>query len=241
MTRAIPFTSIWLGLVLWVLVGGSLLAGASWLLYQDYLFANYGKPIMGTVDRKFMRETQGKHGPVYTPCLDYEFQVGQMTAHCESTVQNGTYESVTEGDPLPIIYLPEKITDNRINLPAENQRVQLITFGLVTASLVVFVGGLFILRYYLRQNKINRYLLSNGLSCQGLVSEVKFNLVGKAQTKQYYLVFTFRDNQGRERAGTTWPLKRGEESLWKESSPIQVYFDPNNSERFTVDLHPMQR
>ncbi|HEV3271612.1 MAG TPA: DUF3592 domain-containing protein [Candidatus Methylacidiphilales bacterium] len=236
MIRAVPYTSLWFGVIIWTLVTGALLIGTSWWLHQNYLFAYHSKAAMGIVERKFMRVSHGRHGDNYTPCLDYRYQTERMAADCDSAVQGDTYSAVSVGDSIPILYLPEEFTDNRINLPAENQKVRLITFGLIAASLVIAVGGAFTLRYYVRQNKTNRYLLANGLSCQGAVTDVNYDLIGKARTKRYYLIFKFRDNQGRERTGRGWYLKPGDENLWKENSLIHVYFDSNNSESFTVDL-----
>lgn len=237
MIRAVPYTSLWFGFIIWGLIGGALLIGTGYMLYQDFLFANYGQHTQGTVERKFMRVGQGKHGPTYTPCLDYRYQVPGVAVTAECTVRGDTYASVSEGESLPILYVPSQPTDNRIDLPAENRQVELITYGLVAASLAVAGGGAFILRYYVRQNKINRYLLANGLQYTGTVTEIKYDVVGKARTKRYYLLFTFRDNQGREISGRSWYLKLGDECLWRESSPIRVYFDPKNSESFTVDLN----
>jgi hypothetical protein len=236
MIRAIPYTPLWFGLIIWGLIGGALLIGTGYMLYQDFLFANYGRHTQGTVERKFMRVGQGRHGPTYTPCLDYRYEMPGMAVTSECTVQRDTYTSVSEGESLPILYVSSQPTDNRIDLPAENRQVELITYGLVAASLAVAGGGTWILLYTMKRNKINRYLLASGLSCVGTVTEIKYDVVGKGRTKRYYLLFTFRDNQGREIAGRSWYLKPGDESLWRESSPIRVHYDLRNSETFTVDL-----
>ena len=235
-TRAVPYTSLWFGVLLWALVGGALLCGTAWMLDQDYLFAFVAKPAHAIVERKYVKVSHGKHGPSYTPHLVYRYQAGPLAAECDAAVQSDTYASVAEGGSIPVLYLPEEFADNRIDLPAENRQVSIITYALVAASLVVAVGGAFILRYNVRQNKINRYLLAGGLSCQGTVTDVKFDLVGKGRTKRYYLIFHFRDNQGNERTGRSWYLKRGDENLWQENSAIRVFFDPNNSKSFTLDL-----
>jgi len=237
MIRAVPFTSIWLGLIIWVLIGGGFLVATGYMLYEDFLFANYGRHATATVERKFMRVSQGKHGPTYTPCLDYRYQLPGMAVTSECTVQGDTYASVSEGGSIPVLYVSTEVTDNRIDLPAENKMVEIMTYGLIAASVVVSGGGAWTLVYTLKRNKLNRYLLASGLQCTGTVTDLKFDLVGKARTKRYYLLFTFRDNQGVEIAGRSWYLNRGEETMWRESSPIRVYFDIRNSKDFTVDLN----
>jgi len=238
MIRAVPYTSLWFGVFLWTLVAGALVIGTSWLLYQDFLFAYDSKSTLAMVERKFLKVGQGKHGPTYTPCLDYRYQAQHMEAEAESTVRSDTYSSVNVGQQIPVLYLPDEFGNNRIDLPAENRQVELITYGLIAASLITSVGGAFVIRYYVRQNKLNRYLLAHGLSCRGKVTEIKFDLVGTGRTKRYYLLFTFRDNLGAEKRGRSWYLKSGDENLWQEGSALPVFYDPNNSARFTVDLNP---
>jgi len=239
MIRAVPYTPLWLGGALWLLVTGALLYGTAWQLYQNFLFDHHSQSTVGTVERKFMQVGQGKHGKTYTPCLDYRYQVDRMVAHGQSTVHNDTYSAVSEGGDIPILYLPDRPAHHRIDLPAENQRIHLLTFGLTGASLLLSLGGTCVLIYQVRRNKLNRFLLTNGLSCQGIVTGIPYDLVGKAQTRRYYLTFTFRDNQGRERTGSTWYLRAGDEERWREGNPIRVYFDPGNSERFTVELRAL--
>jgi len=237
MIRAVPYTSLWFGVILWVLIGGALLTGTGYILYQDFLFTNYGQHTMGMVDRKFLKVGQGKHGPTYTPCLVYQYQAGSLTTGCEQTVLPSTYASVSQGGPIPVLYVSTDPFDCRIDLPAENRQILLISYGLVAGTLMVAGVGTWVLLYTIKRNKLNRYLLANGLQCTGTVTDVKYDLVGKGRTKRYYLLLAFRDNQGREISGRTRYLKRGDENKWRESSPIWVYFDLRDSKIFTVDLN----
>jgi hypothetical protein len=236
MIRAVPFTSIWLGLIVWILLGGALLSFTGYILYQDYLFANFSKPITGTVDRVFLKVGQGKHGPTYTPCLDYHYQVPGIRIDCEQTVQRDTYYLARAGGSIPLLYVTSAPEDSRIDMPAENQKIRYLSYGLVALSLLVSIGGTWVLLYTLRQNKTYRYLRANGLHCQGIVTKVKFDVVNKGRTRRYYVLFTFRDNQGREIKGRSWYIKPGYEYLWPEQGPIQVYYDAQNPKSFTVNL-----
>jgi hypothetical protein len=237
MIRAISHTSLGFGIVVWVLLAGSLLTVTSWWLDQDYLFAYHSKSALGTVEQKYARITQGRHGNTETYYLDYRYQVGNISAIGRASVTRDTYLSIAADDPLPILYLTERTGKNRIDLPPEQRQVRGITYGLVAATLLALVSGALVLRYYIRQNEIYHFLRTGGASCQGTVAEVKCNLVGKAQVKQYYLTFTFRDSQGLERLGSTGYLNAGDEYHWHEGRPLRVYFDPDNSKRFTVSLN----
>ena len=237
MLRAVPYTSLWGGVILWALLTGALLIGTGWKLHKDYLFAYDAKPALAVIDRKYYNVSYGRHGKNYTPCLDYHYEAGSTVAHCECSVKEGTYQSVGTGGKMPIIYVVDDPTDNQIELPAEIQTSHLLSVLLVVASLVFALGGALILRYYIKRNQLHHYLLSNGVSCEGTVSTVDFDFVGKYHDiRQYYLIFNFRDNANRERTGRTWYLRRGEELKWQDGNSIVVYYDPADSECFTVAL-----
>ena len=241
MKPAVPYTSLWFGILIWVLVTGGVLTGTSCLLYQDYLFAYDSQSLFGTVERKFYQVSHGRHGTTYTPYLDYRYEVDHMIVEAKTSVRSATYSSVSVGGSLPLLYVKDEVADNRIDLPAENERIHLLSYGLAALSLFLLVSGIFVIRYHVRRNKLNRYLLARGLSCQGTVTSMNYDLVGKAQVRKYYLKFAFRDNQGRELTGKTWYLTSDQEGLWQENRPITVYFDPNNSGNFTVDLNSGSR
>lgn len=237
MIKAVPYTSLWLGTTLWVLITGGLLAGTGWQLYENYLFSHYSHSVEARVDRKFMSVTHGKGGPTYTPHLDYDYHVGSVVVRAETSVQPDTYNQEREGWMVPVLYVEGEVVNNRIDLPAENQRVWLLTSILIAGSLLFSVSGTCLVIYYLRQNKRYRYLRDRGVSCQGVVTNVPYRLVGKYKTRQYYLTFAFRDSLGEEITGTSWPLKKGQELFWKEGSSIPVYFDGANARSFTVEIN----
>ena len=241
MKPAVPYTSLWFGILIWVLITGGVLTGTSCLLYQDYLFAYDSQSVSGTVERKFYQVSHGRHGTSHTPCLDYRYEVDRMVVETKTSVRSATYSSVSVGGFLPLLYVKDEVADNRIDLPAENQRVRILSYGLTALSLFLLVSGVFVIRYHVRRNKLNRDLLARGLSCQGIVTAMNYDLVGKGQVRKYYLEFAFRDNQGRELTGKTWYLASDQEGLWQEKRPITVYFDPKNSGNFTVNLDPGSR
>ncbi len=236
MIRAVSFTSLWFGTLVWVILAGSFLSATAWLLYEDFLFAYESKPAVAIVDRKYFTVSHGRHGSTTTYHLAYHYVVGRTRVGCRASVENATYSSVAPGQSVPVLYLPAELVSNRIELPAEEEVVKWDSGILIAVSLFLSIGGGWMFRYYLRRNRLYHFLLASGLQCQGTVTAVRFNLVGKAQTKQYYLEFTFHDNRGQLQLGSTWYLMPGTESLWDVGRTIPVYFDPKNSERFTVNL-----
>jgi hypothetical protein len=235
--RAIPYTRLWLGLLLWGLVAGSLLAGTGWELYQNFLFACHSQPVSGTVERKFVQISHGRHGPSYTPYLVFRYQVDNLQVTTKSTVQGSTYSRVYPGGTIPLLCLTGNVASNRIELPAEIQHLRIFSFIMIAASILLTAGGIWIFLFLHRRNRTNLRLLLQGRSCQGKVTAKNFDVVGKAQTRCYYLLFTFRDDRGAELNGKTWYLTTEQESFWQEDNPIRVYFDPADSRRFTVDLN----
>jgi hypothetical protein len=235
--RAIPYTSLWFGILVWGLITAGFTAGAAWILDQDYLFAYHSQATTGRVERKFVKVSHGRHGPSYTPCLEYHYQVANDLVDSQMDVRTDTYKSVSPFGPIPLLYLTAQIADNRIDLPPENQRIQVISYALAGTSLVLLIGGIWIIVYLKRRNQLNRRLLAGGLSSVGTVTSKNFDVVGKAQTKRFYLLFTFRDQRGAELNGRTWYLTSNQEDLWSEQKPIRVYYDSTDSRKFTVDLN----
>ena len=170
--RAVPHTSIWFGLFFWVLLGGALLVFTSWWLYEDFLFTFDSKSVVGIVEQKYETVSHDRHGDNYTDHLVYQYKVGRMAMGSDSIVQRGTYDSVSKGSSIPLLYLPEELTNNRIEMPLEIQLTYWTTIGLVAGSLASTIGGVFVLRYYVRQNQLNRFLRASGMQCQGIVTAV---------------------------------------------------------------------
>jgi hypothetical protein len=236
MLRAIPYTSLWFGILVWVLFGGSISAAAIWWLYEDYLFAYESKPGTAIVERVYTTISHGRHSNTTTYHLAYHYQVGAMTMSCRTSVAYATYRAATPGERIPVLYIPAQLANNRIDLPAEQRIVRFTTWGLVIAMLAIHLIGALMLRYYIRQNRLYRFLLARGVTCQGIVDSVPYDLVNKGRTMRFYLMFTFVDSRGQSRSGRSWYLKAGDELRWRPDQPVQVYYDPTNSERFTVDL-----
>jgi hypothetical protein len=237
MLRAVPYTSLWGGVILWALLTGGLFTGTAWKLRQDYLFLHQSCEAAATIDNKFLRVGYGKGGKHYTPCLDYHYPADEMVIHCESTAKPGTYDLIRIGQEMPIRYLLNDPSDNQIEEPAEIRDTTLVTRGAITVSLLAFFGGLGLTLYHAQRNRLHQFLLANGQSCHGIIETIDYDIIGKSQTPMYFLTFEFFDLNGRKHSGKTWHLQPGDETRWREGRPIRVYYDPNNSERFTVDLN----
>jgi hypothetical protein len=237
MIKAIPYQSVWLGMSLWLLVTSGLLGWGGWQTYENHLFADHARPVTGTVIDRGVSVSHGRGGTTYHYSLAYNYQADNLGVTCRTSVLGSTYGAFAIGDPIPLLYLPEKPSDSRINALAEDESLRNKAFMVCALGLIALVAGAGISSYVIWRNKINRRLIATGLSCEGRVTSVDWDLVGKQQTMAYYLVFIFRDNRGQEIMGKTWHLRPGEENAWREGQPIQVYYDTTRPECFTVDLN----
>ena len=236
MLLAVPYTRLGFGVTVWAFLSLIFLGALGWVLYQNYLFAFDAKPAEAKVMRMFYRTSHGRHGTSYTPYLDYQYTAGPYVFEAVSSVSGTTYASEHIGQRMPVLYVKSHLNDNRIEMPQEILNVKMATVGLIALNLFVVLGGAFLIRYHIRQNRLCRWLQASGLQTRGVVSSVNYDLVGKGQTRKYYLNFDFRDSLGRTVSGRTWYLPTNMESGWNEGSQILVYFDPADSNRFTVNL-----
>ena len=232
-------TAIILGISLWLLLVGGFLGWTSWQLYQNHLFADHSRVVSALVTRRYMNVTQGRHGPIHTPNLDYCYSVGKVTINCLESVKYDTWARTPYGGSLEVRYLPEDPANHRINSPVEEQVYTTRTQGLVFFSLLVLGVGAGGITFYTHRNWVYRDLVERGIACRGVVSRVDYDLVNKGRTKRYYLVFTFRDSHAHETTGRTWSLRPGQQKNWDQGDPIQVWYNPANTRQFTVDLLPI--
>ena len=239
--RAVPYTRIWFGLVLYILVAGAWLGFVAWQTYENYLFAHFSEATYGTVDEKFITISHDKGGPHQHPNLAYHYQAGDFRADAKASVEWATYNAVVPGSPLPVLYLKDAFAKNRIALSPEDYRRRVNFELIISAGAILSALGGGMLLYTVSQNRLNRRLLATGLCCEGTVTSVDYKLMGKAQTPRFFLNLVNRDNQGQEREGKTWFLKPGEETPWHANKPIRVYYDPGRPQVFTVDLNSDRR
>lgn len=235
MTRAIPYNQwLWLGIALWLGVTGTILVWGVWWAYENQLFADHSTHINGTVVRKFVTVSHGKGGPHYTHCVAYTYRAGNLIGTCVTPVHGYVWEVFQEGGPIPIKYLPEKPQDSRIDEPAEDYSATMkerIGLGFGGLSLLL---GTAISYYGFRRNQLYQRLISAGDSCVGIITSVEMENSGKQL--RTYLHLQFRDNYNRLIEGRTWDLPQPEGRNWESGKPVRVYFDPANSNVFTVDL-----
>ena len=237
MKCAIPYRTWWPGAALWVLAMGTVLwFGVKWTL-EDDAFASHARHIQGTVLQKFTTTTTGKGGRTYTHFnIVYEYRSGNILGEGQKEVRGDEWRAFSEGNPLPVEYLPEAPGDSRIDDGIEDQTAALKAYLSVRFACFGLLAGTIISICAHRRNQRHQRLVATGLTCRGRVTSVEV-VTGK-QTRTY-LIFEFTDNGGRVVRGRTWDLDRKEVWYWETGREIKVWYDPARSDVFTVDLQPM--
>ena len=172
-TRAIPFgEKLWPGVIVFGLITGVAFWFGGSMAWENHLFADHAQRMESRVLRKYIAESHGKNGPIYTPHTVYRYQVGNLVTQCDDSVDRGTWDAVHEGGGMPIKYLPEKPSDNRIDNGAVDYKDELIAkFGLI-AGLIGLILGVANAVATNRRIKLVERLLTTGLSTTGRVTAV---------------------------------------------------------------------
>jgi hypothetical protein len=235
MTRAVPYNRwLWLGIAVWLLVNGTILGTGAWWAHENELFADHAVHVEGTVVRKFVTVSHGRGGPHYTHGIAYTYRAGNVVATRQTPVHGYVWEVFQEGGTIPVKYLPEKPQDSRIDEPAQDDADTMkARIGLGLGGLILLLGAA-ISYFAIGRNRLHRRLIAAGDSCVGKITSVEVENTGKQF--RTYLQLEFRDNFNRRIEGRTWDLPQPEERHWQSGKPVRVYYDPSNSNVFTVDL-----
>ena len=236
MKRAVPYNQwLWLGIALWLLATGVILGWGAWWARENQLFADHSVHVDGTVLRKFVTVSHGRGGTHHTRCVVYSYQAGHIVGWCETAVHGYVWEVFQEGGPIPIKYLPETPQDSRIDEPAEDYSATMkARVGLGFGGLILLLGTA-VAYFAIQRNRLHQRLVEAGDSCVGTITSVEVENSGKQL--RTYLHLEFRDNYNRLIEGRTWDLPQPEERNWQSGKSVQVYFDPSDSNVFTVDLN----
>jgi uncharacterized protein DUF3592 len=80
------------------------------------------------------------------PNVAYRYPVGAVEVHTVAPVGREVFNGLQIGDPLPVKYLPDNPTINRIDLPAINSERQEAPYGMTALSILFMCVGAFVFR-----------------------------------------------------------------------------------------------
>ncbi len=207
-------------------------------LYRNIQFAGNVVRVNGTVTNHFITHSHSRHGTSTTYHLSYHFADTEGRSFESSTSATGkTYYQLGTNSTVPVKYLPNLPTINRIDLPAEDRNYE------TTAEITLILGGIFGgLGWYVfigleRQIFYRRWLRRSGIQRVGTVDQIETNYSLSINNRHpSYLHYSFTDSTGTLRQDTSPYLSLKQESLWKEGDTIDVFYDPCDPGKSTVRL-----
>jgi hypothetical protein len=237
MKKAVRYFPVWIFIPIWALFVGVVLDRSVRLAHENHLFADHARRVAGLVQNKEQQaHSGGRGGTTYTYLVYYAYEVANIRAACEAQVQLSTWQELTIGGTVPIAYLPENPSDNRIDLPAETATTTWhADVGILVAILTFFLVGAGIWRQ-LSDNRLCARLRKEGERCQGIVISLVNVSTGKGGI-QTYLTLEYTAQTGEKIQGKTGYLSSTQKASWTEGDSIQVYYDRIRADRFTVDLN----
>ena len=130
--RAIGIAVIVLGIFTFVLAVNS--------FHLNRQFAGATTKVIGSVEALY--PSRGR----YNPNVAYCYPIGAVELHTFAGVSEEVFEGLHVGERLPVKYLPDNPTVNRIDLPAENAERQQTPYFLAAFSILFTCVGAFVFR-----------------------------------------------------------------------------------------------
>jgi hypothetical protein len=222
---------------IWALLVAALFGVSAYLAYENHLFAIHGRKVTGGLINKWVeKHTGGRSGTSYSFYIRYDYRVtGGLIGTCSTTLPRGTWDLLEVGQTLPLVYLPEKPIDSRIDTPAQAAHYTMTAAVVFLFGAVILGLGGWGLGCQHGQNKIFLWLGESGARCQGTVASLVDVNTGKGGIRSY-LAFRFVTNTGREITGRTGYLTWAQNRCWKENDPIRVFYNPARPEQFAADM-----
>jgi hypothetical protein len=168
----------------------------------------------------------GQSGDNVIRSVTYRFSADGRTIEGKSEVQESIWTSLTERGPVPIAYLPNRPSVNRV--VGSSKRTLLLIFSF--AGTLLSIAGGTIVTIALRNARTRRRLLTAGVRAPATVAEVTaMNLRVNGRT-QWRLKYDYRDSQSRAHQRSMY-LDADEAQRWKPGDTGDVLFDPDRPDR----------
>jgi hypothetical protein len=231
----VDYCPIWFFLLLWIVVVVGSLWFAVHLSEENHLFAIHGRRAAAEITNKWTTTSHGKGGTSTNYHIQYAYTGGDYRFTVSTTISGETYERIDVGDHIPVLYLPEKPGDNRIDSPSIASKYRFGANGCFIFAAVVFGLGGWGLRYIHGQNTIFTWLGDSGARCQGEVTRLVQVNTGKGGVRTY-LELSFRTQRGETVEGRTGYVNGWRQPQWAEGDPIPVFYNPDLPRQFALNL-----
>lgn len=222
---------LWMGLALWLLLGGVLDA------IEEQWVEQQGQVVQGMVLTKYHRRF-GRYSikgllssSLYEERISYRFTAQGQVLSGDSPVRSEAWRALAERGPVRVRYLPSHPTLSRVEGEPESLLVSGISIGLGAVSLVgwfwLFGSGL--------RDMLEKRRLSGGrvvfdgetAKCLGTVTAV--TETGKDNEKRWVVHYSYQDHLGQRRDGQ---VELEQEELdtfgWRVGTKARVVFERDN-------------
>jgi hypothetical protein len=113
-------------------------------LHVNQQFTGPTTKVIGTVEALY--PSRPRFPSRYNPNIAYSYPIGSVAFHTVAPVCEEVFDGLHVGGPLPVKYLPENPTINRIDLPAENMERQKAPYWLTAMSILFICAGAYVVR-----------------------------------------------------------------------------------------------
>jgi len=210
--------------------------------YRNWQFSGPIERVTGTVVQRYITVSHGRHGSSTTHHLSYQFRDVLQHPFDESTsVTSQTYYGLSVGGSVPVKYLPGHPEINRVDLPAEDSSYTTVAWAFLGFGGIF--GGLGWYSFFELERLIfyRRWLRKAGVLRTGTVDRVEINTSMTINRRNpHYLLYSYTDATGKKQQDSSVYLSIKQEGTWKEGDPIEVFYDPRDPSKSTVNLDQPQ-
>jgi hypothetical protein len=208
---------------IWLLVGLPFVLLAGYFILQERQLATTGR----VVDAMVLTKDMTRSGDARHRSVRYRFTTAEgRTIEGESEVRESVWSPLTERGPVPVAYLPNRPSVNRV--VGSSELTMLLIFSFV-GCLLSIAGGT-IVTVAVRKARLRTRLLTAGVRASATVAEITaMNLRVNGRT-QWKLQYEYRDSRNRPHRQSLY-LEADEARRWKPGDIGDVLFDPNRPGR----------
>jgi hypothetical protein len=205
--------------------------------YRNWQFSGPVLRTLGTVTDHHITVSHGRHGSSTTYTVGYRYtDSGGQEYVCNASVVSQTYYELDVPGAVPIKYLPQFHSINRIDLPAEDSHY--VTTAWIFSGIGGLFGGFGWYSFIGMERLIfyRRWLRKNGIRCSGKVDRIETSSVTVNKRPVRYLVYSYSDPTGQRHSDSSEGLSSAQEAAWTKGDAIEVFCDPRDNSRSVVRL-----
>ena len=221
-SETLPPVFMMLFMVPFVLIGVGFVAYTIYQGYQRVRFANSGVDVRGAVTRLWDHKSYDDSDPTFYVAYEYGLDPSDdKTNTGESTIDEGTYTTLKNGDPISVRYL--KTDPKRSRIPGQGQSLGGILLFTVFWNLIVGTMSWILTKMILRQRRLRRGRLVSG---EVIGATVKSDSDGDCR---FTLHYRFTSPEGRELTASADCIRNDlkGETLPQPGTPLVVQYAEN--------------